>query len=195
MPVVTALRERPRSRVEVELDGEPWRLVPTDAVVRAGLRVGAPLDRERARLLGRELRRAKALGVAVNALRYRDHSRRSLEQRLAVRGVPGGAAADALAALESAGIVNDLRVASTRAESLADRGYGDAAIRADLKQRGIDAELMATALAALAPEPERARAVVERRGSGLKTARWLAAHGFDPSAVEESLGEPFAADG
>jgi regulatory protein len=195
VPVVTALRERPRSRVEVELDGEPWRLVPTDAVVRAGLRVGLPLDRERARLLGRELRRAKALGVAVTALRYRDHSRRSLEQRLAGRGVPSGAAADAVAALESAGIVDDLRVASTRAENMAARGYGDAAIRADLEQRNIDPELVATVLAALAPEPERARAFVKRRGAGVKTARWLAAHGFDPSAVEESLGESFAADG
>ncbi|MGZ4354554.1 MAG: hypothetical protein ACXVZ4_13515, partial [Gaiellaceae bacterium] len=82
MPVVTALRERPRGRVEVELDGAPWRLVPADAVVRAGLRVGGRLDRETARTLGRELRRAQALGVAVQALRYRDHSRRSLEQRL-----------------------------------------------------------------------------------------------------------------
>jgi SOS response regulatory protein OraA/RecX len=195
VPVVTALREQPRSRVEVELDGEPWRLVPTDAVVRAGLRVGAPLDRERARLLGRELRRAKALGVAVHALRYRDHSRRSLEERLARRGVRSDAAADAVAALERAGLVDDLRVATTRAENMAARGFGDAAIRADLEQRGIGAELAAAALATLAPEPERARAVVERRGAGVKTARWLAAHGFDPSAVEESVGEAFAADG
>ena len=166
MPVVTALRERPRSRVEVELDGAPWRLVPTDAVVRAGLRVGAPLDREtgasaRPRASARQGARRRGERAPLPrpfAAVARTAPRRSRR--------PGGAAADALAALESAGLVDDLRVASTRAESLADRGYGDAAIRADLEQRGIDAELVATALAALAPEPERARAVVERRGVG-----------------------------
>ena len=60
-PVITALRERKRGRVAVELDGAPWRVLPTDAVVRAGLTVGRPLDRATARELAREVRRAKAL--------------------------------------------------------------------------------------------------------------------------------------
>jgi hypothetical protein len=29
---------------------------------------------------------------------------------------------------------------------------------------------------------------VERRGGGLKTARWLASKGFDASSVEDALG-------
>jgi hypothetical protein len=62
MAVITALREKPRGRVEIHLDGEPWRLVPADAVVRAGLAVGRTLDRATARDLGRELRRARAPG-------------------------------------------------------------------------------------------------------------------------------------
>ncbi len=49
MPVVTALHERPRGRVEIELDGASWRLVPAAAVVRTGLIVGRALDRETAR--------------------------------------------------------------------------------------------------------------------------------------------------
>ena len=56
MRFVTALHERPRGRVEIQLDGAPWRLVPADAVVRSGLSVGRALDRETARTLGRELR-------------------------------------------------------------------------------------------------------------------------------------------
>jgi len=67
----------------VFLDGVPWRIVPADAAVRAGLAVGRPLDRAAARTLARELRRAAALGVAVRALRHRDLSRRRLEARLA----------------------------------------------------------------------------------------------------------------
>ena len=195
MPVVTALRERPRSRVQIELDGGSWRLVPADAVVRAGLRVGAPIDRETARTLGRELRRAKALGVATTALRYRDHSRRSLEERLAGRGVAPAAGEAAIAALERAGLVDDGRVASARAETLASRGYGDAAIRFDLERRGIAGELVEAALAGLDPEPERARALVAKGGGGPATARRLASRGFDPGVLEDVLGSPFAADG
>jgi len=147
--VVTALRERPRGRVEVELDGVPWRLVPADTIVRSGLFVGRALDREAARALGRELRRAEALGAAVRALRFRDLSRRRLEERLARRGTRAVARAEAIGALERAGLVDDGRVASARAEALAARGYGDAAIRFDLEQEGLAGESVAEALAAL----------------------------------------------
>lgn len=194
MPFVTALRERPRGRVEIELDGAPWRVVPADAVVRSGLLVGRPLDRETARTLGRELRRARALDVAARALRYRDHSRRSLEERLARRDVRPDASDAALAALERAGLVDDARVASTRAGTLAERGYGDAAIRFDLERQGLAGELVEGAVAALVPERDRARRLVERRGADPKTARWLAGRGFDAASVEDAIG-PFAEDG
>jgi regulatory protein len=198
--VVTALRERPRGQVEVELDGGPWRLVPADAVVRAELRVGRRLDRETARTLARELRRAQAVGIAVQALRHGDRSRRSLEERLARRAVRPDAGEAALEALERAGIVDDARVAAARARSLAERGYGDAAIRFDLERQGIARELADAAVTALEPEPDRARRLAERRGVGTggaaaKTARWLAARGFAAESVEEAVGGPFAADG
>jgi regulatory protein len=192
--VVTALRERPRGRVEVELDGVQWRVVPAGAVVRAGLVVGRSLDRETARTLGRELRRARALDVAARALRYRDHSRRSLEERLARRDVRPDASDAALAALERAGLVDDARVASTRAGTLAERGYGDAAIRFDLERQGLAGELVEGAVAALVPERDRARRLVERRGADPKTARWLAGRGFDAASVEDAIG-PFAENG
>jgi SOS response regulatory protein OraA/RecX len=187
-PVVTALREQPRGRVEIHLDGAAWRLVPTDAVVRTGLAVGRMLDRETARTLGRELRRADALDRAARALRPRDRSRQALEVRLATAGVPAAARGDALDTLERVGLVDDARVATTRAESLAGRGFGDAAIRHDLEGEGVAAELVERALAGLEPEPDRARALVERRGADLKTARWLAAKGFEESSIEDALG-------
>ncbi len=188
MPVVTALRERPRGRVEVELDGAPWRLVPADTIVRSGLFVGRALDREAARALGRELRRVEALGAAVRALRFRDLSRRRLEERLARRGTRADARAEAIGALERAGLVDDGRVAAARAEALAARGYGDAAIRFDLEQEGLAGESVAEALAALEPERERARRLVEQRGRGVQAVRWLAARGFDAAAVEDAVG-------
>ena len=190
MPVVTALRERPRGRVEIELDGALWRLVPTDAVVRAGLVVGRTLDREAARTLGRELRRADALAVALRALRHRDLSRRRIEERLDRRGIRAGAQADALAALEHAGLVDDLRVATLRAQALAERGYGDAAIRVALEAEGLDAAVAGEALAGLEPEAERARRLLEQRRGGTAGLRWLGARGFDAATLEDLL--PFA---
>ncbi len=187
-PFITALLEQPRGRVEIQLDGAPWRLVPADAVVRSGLSVGRALDRETARTLGRELRRADALARAARALRPRDRSRRALEDRLTTAGVAAPARAAALETLERVGLVDDARVAATRAAALAERGSGDAAIRFDLEREGIAGELAAAALAGLEPELERARAVVARRGADVKTARWLAGKGFEASTIEEALG-------
>ena len=170
---VTGLRERAGGRVEVELDGWPWRTVPANAVVRAGLAVGGTLDRETARALGRELRRERALGLAVRALRHRDLSRRRLEERLAARGANAAARAEALGTLERAGLVDDARLAAARAEALAGRGYGDAAIRA---------------LEGLEPEALRARGLLEQEGAGPRTLRRLAGRGFDASVLEELSG-------
>jgi regulatory protein len=160
-------------------------VVPADAAVRAGLGVGRLLDRETARALARELRRAEALGVAARALRHRDLSRSRLAARLADRGAAPGAAEDALATLERARLVDDGRVAAGRAQTLAERGYGDAAIRDSLEAEGLPAEAVEDALAALEPEPERARRLLARRGAGPKTLRWLAARGFEASTVED----------
>jgi SOS response regulatory protein OraA/RecX len=188
MPVVTALRERERSRVEIELDGAPWRLVPTDAVVRSGLFVGRALDRETARTLGRELRRAEALSRALRALTARDRSRRSLEDRLGAAGVASRPRKEVLETLERAGLVDDERLAAARAQALAERGYGDAAIRFDLERQGLGGESVAAALAGLEPERERARRLVEQRGRDARAARWLAAKGFEAGTVEDAIG-------
>jgi SOS response regulatory protein OraA/RecX len=185
MPVVTALRERPRGRVEVDLDGRSWRLVPADAVVRTGLAVGRALDRETARALARELRRSEALAVALRALRYGDYSRSKLETRLQGRGAPSGARQDALETLERAGLVDDARVAASRAQVLAGRGFGDTAIRFSLGQEGLAAEVVEEALAALEPEPDRARRLLAERGGTAKTLRWLAAKGFDAGTLDD----------
>ena len=182
---VTALRERPRGRVAVELDGEPWRVVPADAVVRARLAVGRPLDRERARELARALRRSDALARAARALGARDRSRRDVEERLERAGVPAEAREEALETLERTGLVDDGRVARSRAAELAGRGYGNHAIRSDLARRGVSSELARDAVAELEPEVERARRLVERGGIDMRALRRLAARGFEPDTVRE----------
>ena len=184
-PVITGLRERKRGRVAVELDGRPWRVLPTDAVVRAGLAVGRPLERPTARELAREVRRAKALAAATRSLAASDRSERALEQRLARAGHSAAAREAAVASLARAGAVDDVRLAQSRAELLARRGYGDAAIRADLRRRLIAPEPAAAAVEALEPELERLRRTLEQQSVTPALLRRLAGRGFSRDALEE----------
>ncbi|MFL5941648.1 MAG: regulatory protein RecX [Gaiellaceae bacterium] len=186
---VTGLRERKRGRVAVELDGDPWRVLPMDAVVRAGLAVGRPLDRPTARDLARELRRARALAQATRLLAASGRSRRELEQRLARARHSDSAREEAVGALERAGVLDDARLAENRAELLARRGYGDAAIRADLSRRLIPAEEAAVAVAALEPEPDRIRRVLDGRDVTPALLRRLAGRGFSRDTLGEIAAE------
>ncbi|CAN5370361.1 hypothetical protein BH18ACT12_BH18ACT12_19200 [soil metagenome] len=188
MPTVTGLRDDRRGRVAVELDGSAWRTLPVDVVVRAGLSEGRTLDRPALRLLRRELRRAEALAVAGRALRARDLSAQRLAERLAGAAVAPAAVAESLDLLAGAGLVDDGRFARGRAQALAERGYGDAAIEHHLGRQGVAGELVRAALAELPDELERARKLVERRGVGVRTARYLASKGFGEEAVQAAAG-------
>jgi SOS response regulatory protein OraA/RecX len=184
-PTVTGLRERKRGRVAVELDGRPWRVLPADAVVRAGLAVGRGLDRSTARELAREIRRAKALAQATRTLATSGRSRRELEQRLARAGHAGTAREEALATLDRAGLVDDARLAEDRAGLLARRGYGDIAIRADLRRRQIASEAVTNAVDSLAPEPERVRELLDGQRVTPALLRRLAGRGFSRDTLDE----------
>jgi SOS response regulatory protein OraA/RecX len=186
---VTGLRERTRGRVAVELDGRPWRVLPADAVVRVGLAVGRRLDRNTARELAREVRRARALAAATRALAAGDRSQKGLEQQLARAGHPADAREDAVAALGRAGLVDDARLAESRAALLARRGYGDAAIRADLQRRLISTEEAEGVVAGLAPESDRVQRLLEGHTVTPRLLRRLAGRGFSRETLDEIVSE------
>jgi SOS response regulatory protein OraA/RecX len=184
-PIVTGLRERKRGRVAVDLDGRPWRVLPTNVVVRAGLAVGRPLDRPMARELAREIRRAKALAAATRSLAASDRSERALAQRLARAGHSAAAREEAIASLARTGAIDDARLAAARAEQMARRGYGDAAIRADLRRRQVAAEAAAGAVAGLEPEAVRLRRLLETESVTPALLRRLSARGFSRDALDD----------
>jgi SOS response regulatory protein OraA/RecX len=101
---------------------------------------------------------------------------------------------EAVDRLVQAGAVDNARFAAGRAELLARRGAGDLFVRHDLESRGIGAEDVGAALAALEPEPARARRIVAARGPGLRTARYLARKGFSEETIESVCDEPIAED-
>jgi len=185
IPTVTGLHPWKGDRVAVDLDGKRWRVLPANVVVRSGLRAGRQLDRPVARELARELRRAKALAAATRSLAAAGRSQRDLEQRLARAGHSAEARHGAIAALGRAGLLDDVRLAESRAEVLARRGYGDMGIRIDLEKRLIPAELAANAVAALEPELDRARRLITGQTITPALLRRLSGRGFSRETLEE----------
>ena len=193
VPVVTALRACGPGRVAVDLDGSPWRVVPLQAVYGTGLAIGRTLDRATARSLRRELRRLDAQREALRALRARDHTAASLEQRLAERGTTRTMRQETLEIVQRAGLVDDRRFAASRAALLARRGAGDLLIADDLERQGVPAATAREVIAGLEPEGARAAALIASRGMSPKTARFLAAKGFSEGSLEALVAD-LAAD-
>jgi SOS response regulatory protein OraA/RecX len=162
-------------------------MVPEGVVVRCALRPGVVLDRPLARSLARELRRERALGTAVRSLRARPLSERRLRERLQSHGVRPDAEEAVVGTLAEAGFVDDGRLARGRAVTLAERGWGDAAIEARLAGEGLREAEIAAAVAELEPETDRARPLV----AGLIPQKaWvlLQRRGFDLETVECVVG-------
>jgi regulatory protein len=189
MARVTALHPERRDRVRVELDGAPWRTLPAAAVVSARLTVGTDLDRMRARELAQAIRRAEALGAATRALARRDRSVVGLADYLARRGVGRKERAAAVNRLADIGYLDDARFALGRARSLAERGYGDDAVRFELEREGVAADRIDAAVAGLAGERERALSVLRGSRSALAGIRKLAAKGFSADSIEAAAAE------
>jgi regulatory protein len=191
---LTALRRARAGRVALEVDGQPWRTVPDDVVLRCGLHAGLTLDRPRLRLLRTELRRAESLAAAGRALAQRPLSRRQVSERLRRRGVAPRVEQETLGTLAAAGLVDDARLARARAAALADRGWGDLAVAARLRREGLEEGEVRAALANLPPEAERAAALVAGLADRRKAWSLLARRGFSPDASEEVLGALDAED-
>ena len=142
---------------------------------------------------GRE--REAALERAVRALARRDHSAAGLRAKLYRAGISEDAQIHAVDALERGGYIDDRRFAQDRAARLAERGYGDEWIRADLEAQGVSAETAAASLAGLEPEDERAMRVAARTGDGVRAARLLARRGFSDETLERFVARSVAHDG
>jgi regulatory protein len=191
---LTALRRARAGRVALEVDGQPWRTVPDDVVVRCGLHAGLTLDRPRLRLMRTELRRAESLATAGRALAQRPLSRQQVSERLRRRGVAPRVEQETLGTLAAAGLVDDARLARARAVALADRGWGDLAVAARLRREGLEEGEVRAALANLPPEAERAAALVADLADRRKAWSLLARRGFSPDASEGALGALDAED-
>jgi regulatory protein len=133
-----------------------------------------------------------AFGAVVAALARRDLTAVELDERLARAGFDAATRADALARAVAAGYLDDARAAVEHARRLADRDASDAAIRLDLRRRGVSDDVAEAALADLSPEADRAARLARRLGGGARAARGLGRKGFSDEVVRQALRLPIA---
>ncbi len=134
----------------------------------------------------------EALKLALRALRHRERSSLQVEKHLEARGVDEDDRVAAIDTLRRTGLVDDRRFAEARAAGLARKGAGDALIRHDLGAAGIDSDIVEGAVGGLEDEVTRARQVVERRGVGASTVRYLVGKGFPPDVAHDVVAEASA---
>ena len=124
---------------------------------------------------------------ALGLLTRREHSRKELASKLAIRGVAPEDASAAIERLVVAGLQDDSRFAETLVRSRAAAGQGPARIRAELRTHGFDREAIAAAIDGFDGDwAENACDLVRRRfgpgvgdpGTARKAAGFLLRRGF-----------------
>jgi regulatory protein len=138
-------------------------------------------------------------GRALRYLSQREHSRAELQRKLAKHAEDPAEIVRVLDELELRGFIDHRRVADSVVHRKAAR-LGAMRIRQELQAKGVEAPLVAAAVAGLkSTELERAREVWRRKFGGLPTdanerskqARFLAARGFDGDVIRRVLkGDP-----
>jgi regulatory protein len=148
-------------------------------------------------MAARSSRPATARARALDLLARREHSIAELRAKLADREFNAEEIDSALARLSTEGLVSDERFVEAFVSAHRRRGQGPHRIRAELRQKGVAAELIEQHLAASVTEwTELARQVRARRFGArpprdfherARQARFLEMRGFSADAIRGAL--------
>lgn len=155
--VVTAIEPQVRNPdlVSVFINGQFALGVFTDVIVLAGLKVGQHVSIDDLRTLAHteELRRAR--DTALTFLGYRARSRLEISRRLSRAGYSPEAIEETLAALARMNLVNDAEFSQSWARARTrSKPLGPNRIAAELRQKGVEREVIDQALEFLDPALE-----------------------------------------
>jgi len=166
-------------RVSVFVAGEFVMGMHAEVAIAAGLRVGQPISVSELQALARaeELRHARE--SALRLLGYRGRSRKEIQQRLHQQGYDPDLVEETLELLSRSGLINDSEFSQSwvRART-GGRPMGRTRIAAELRQKGVEKEVIQTALQPIDPDVELDLAlkvgrqkVEQLRGEDVRTAR------------------------
>ncbi|MCX7014542.1 MAG: RecX family transcriptional regulator [Candidatus Sumerlaeota bacterium] len=200
MRLVTAIRplKRRKTDLEIDLDGETWRVVDAEVVVRFGLKTGDALDEEAICRIEAEDAFVRARRMAVNFSVRQPRTEKEILRRLGQGRFDAATISRALDTLRAEGLLEDRRVVRRQEARGAKSKTGPRRVEAELAARGVSAELLSDELQSLrdprwqAREAEAlARKRLERLGNRplqeqrRKVSDYLLRRGFDPEIVRE----------
>ncbi|HZU78038.1 MAG TPA: regulatory protein RecX [Dehalococcoidia bacterium] len=207
MPRITSIEPQKRGgRVTIFADGVPWIAAAEAAVLECGLRRGDQATPELRERLEELDARHRAHEAALLLLSYRQRSEDELRQRLRRKAIPEGAVEDAIERLRRAGLIDDAGFARAWVESRTSGpvGFGRRRIQAELRRKGVAAEVVAQALGEQ-DEDERALAAALARAPTLRgleyndfrrrLAGFLQRRGFGYEAITRAVREAWRACG
>lgn len=150
MPIITDISAKGSGRRrerEVAIDDGRTLTITEETYVRFGLAGGQALEPDRLREMEVADGVARAMMEAHRLIDHRMRTRRELTVRLRSRGRPEEVIAEVLDRLENVGLIDDGRFARQWIdERLRSRPVGLSLLRRELRQKGIDAEIIETAL-------------------------------------------------
>jgi len=167
---ISALKVQQRNprRVNVFLDGE--FAFGLDRVAAAWLRIGQELGDEKIAQLQREDEGEKAYQQALKLLSYRPRSATEVRKKLEQRGTSESMIVEVLERLQRSGLIDDARFARDWAENRSEfRPRSRRALTIEMRQRGVDDESIAQAVASLDDDDLAYQAAIKysRRLNGL----------------------------
>ena len=170
MPTITDITPRGsggRRERKVTIDGERTLTITEETFLRFGLFDGQAMDPERLQEVELADGVSRAMTEAHRLIDHRMRTRRELAVRLRSKGRPDEVIDQVLDRLEHAGLIDDGRFArSWIDERLRRRPAGLSLLRRELRQKGIDAEVVEAALeesASREGESERAYEALRRQ--------------------------------
>ena len=170
MPTITDITPRGsggRRERKVTIDGERILTITEETFLRFGLFDGQAMDAERLQEMELADGVSRAMTEAHRLIDHRMRTRRELAVKLKARGRPDEVIDQVLERLEHAGLIDDGRFARLWIdERLRRRPAGLSLLRRELRQKGINAEVVDTALEESASgegETERAYEALRRQ--------------------------------
>lgn len=150
---LTAAEPRRHRLTQLYIDGEQAVKVDTETFLRSGLRLGDELDDEELHQLIQASDAHRAREKALYLLEHRAHSKKELTEKIARTAASREAAEAAADRMEELGLLNDEEYARRYAQELFTRKrYGAMRVKQELRQKGIDPELIEELLAEYADE-------------------------------------------
>ena len=186
--IISALKVRNRQpdRMAVYLDGSYAFDLATGLVDEGGLHTGDLLSREaQERLLHLDAPH-RGRSRALRLLALRDRSRHEVETALRRSGFEPQVIVDTVDWLTAIGYLDDARFATSYAAERLRAGWGERRVRAELRRKGIERDLMQQAVESEGDDPQ---AAMEGAETVLRLARrrFGRQFGVDPQSAERRL--------